>query len=634
MPVFKASGCTARGIGEPDGRGAGQETFRPIQCKPRGWFRYAPQMSAGALGLAAALMLGALPAFGQTPLERHPVAVAPSHQGPIIINAATYGSDNTTPYGVALSGVTLIGENDAVASTPVKGIVVAAAPEPEGHSGLRSALAAALIPFLGAPLSAHEIAALQAAVAGVYRAFALPFTSVTAPPQEITSGVVQLRVVTFRTGTVAVKAAGRTEVPDAAAIRAAVRLAQGDIVDARQLTEDLDWLNRNPYRHVGAVFSPGSATALTDLSLEVSEAKLWSLTAGWSNTGSSATGLQRYSIGGGLYLPMLGGTTLSYLLTGGDDFFADPGRIVLKDGDYPQYLSQAARIVVPTAARQQIEFTPDLVATRQDLDPYTSVQNLTLELPVTYRTAVSNLLPGHYWGDFYVGLALKGLWRKDYFAGSRVAAGSAALVQTTVGWSNTIADRLGETAIDLSVVANPGATIANSGDAAWSAYSGGRVTSAAYVYGVLNLTRRTALPEILGHDGYSWVSQFTGVLADTALPETEQLALGGTSGSRGYRFSDVAVDRGVIWRNALQLPTLAVPGTLNGSLSPYLFGDVAWGEDLSTKAFDTLISLGVGADMSLTSNLSGGVVAGRAMTDAGSVKAGDWSVQGNVSFKF
>ena len=60
---------------------------------------------------------------------------------------------------------------------------------------------AALAPFIGAPLSAHEVAALQAAVAGVYRSFGFPFTSVTAPPQEITTGVLQLRVLTFSAGT-------------------------------------------------------------------------------------------------------------------------------------------------------------------------------------------------------------------------------------------------------------------------------------------------------------------------------------------------------------------------------------------------------------------------------------------------
>ena len=413
-----------------------------------------------------------------------------------------------------------------------------------------------------------------------------------------------------------------------------MRLAQGDVIDARQLSEDLDWLNRNPYRHVGAVFSPGQATALTDLSLEVTEAKPWSLTAGWSNTGSKATGVQRYSVGGGLYLPELGDTTLSYLLTGGDDFFAHPGKIVLKDGEYPQYLSQAGRVVVPTGARQQIEFTPNLVATRQDINANTSVQNLTYELPVTYRSAVSNLLPGHYWGDIYGGFALKGLRRKVHFAGSEVASGNAALLQAIFGWSDTIADRMGETAIDLSLVASAGGLIPNSDDAAWSAYTSGRVTSASYTYGVLNLTRRTTLPQILGQDGYSWDSQFTGLLAGTALPETEQLALGGLTGSRGYSFSDVSVDRGFVWSNDLRLPTLKAPEGLNASVSPYLFADVAWGEDLSTKATSTLVSLGVGADVTFTDNLTGGLTIGRAMTDTGATNSGDWAVNASIKASF
>ena len=607
---------------------------RSIGRKPCGWRARTPRKAVGALGFAAALVLVALPATAQTTLERHPVAVAPSPQGAITINAATYGSDDETPYGVALTGVTLIGENDAVATAPGKGIVVTSAPEPEGNSGLRPALTAALAPFIGAPLSAHEIAALQAAVAGVYRSFGFPFTSVTAPPQEITTGVLQLRVLTFSAGTVAVTSASGSDISDSAAIRNGVRLAQGDVIDARQLSEDLDWLNRNPYRHVGAVFSPGSTTALTDLSLEVSEAKPWLLTAGWSNAGSKATGLQRYSVGGGLFLPELGDTTLSYLLTGGDDFFTHPGKIVLKDGDYPQYLSQAGRIVVPTGARQQIEFTPDLVATRQDIDVNTSVQNLTYELPLTYRSAVSNLLPGHYWGDIYGGLTLKGLSRKVYFAGSEVASGDAALLQAIFGWSHTIADQTGETAIDFSLVASAGGLIPNSDDAAWSAYTSGRVTSASYTYGVLNLTRRTTLPQIMGQNGYSWVSQFTGLLAGTALPDTEQLALGGLSGSRGYSFSDASVDRGFVWRNDLRLPALEAPKALNANVSPYLFADVAWGENLSTKATSTLVSLGIGADVTFADSLTGGLSIGCAMTDAGATKAGDWAVNASIKASF
>jgi len=209
-------------------------------------------------------------------------------------------------------------------------------------------------------------------------------------------------------------------------------------------------------------------------------------------------------------------------------------------------------------------------------------------------------------------------------------------MQFTLGWSDTIPGRHGETALDLSVVVNPGDTIANSSDADWSAYSYGRVTSASYAYSVLNITRNTDLGPLWGKKNYAWVSQFTGLLAGSALPDTERLALGGSAGSRGYDFSDVSVDRGAIWRNELRLPGLATPAGFGTSayFSPYLLADAAWGQDLSTRASDTLISLGAGVDISIGGKLVGGITAGRAMTGAGSVTAGSWSVQGDLTLRF
>lgn len=593
------------------------------------------------MALAALMMVPSPPGKAQTvtqgaPIERHRVVEPSQRPSAITIDTATYGSDDTTPYGVSLVGVTLIGEDDAVSLQPPHGVIVEAAPQPEGKDGLRAALASALLSALGKPLSAHEIAALQAKVAAVYRSFGMPFISVTAPPQEITDGVVQLRVIAFRAGTITVDGANGSPLPDADVIEAGIRLKSGDTIDGSQLSEDIDWLNRNPYRHVGAVFSPGEAIALSDLSMEVDEAKPWTLSAGWSNSGSTATGLQRYSIGAGVFLPWVNDTTLSVLLTGGGDLIAHPDRLLLSDGDYPAYLSEAARIVVPTLARQEIEFAPNLVATRQDLDALTSVQNLTFELPITYRTAVSNLLPGHYWGDLYGVVTFKGLERKVFYSGSEVSSGNAALMEFAFGWTDTINDSHGQTAFDVSLVANPGATIANSDDAAWSSYTNGRVTDASYLYGVINLTRHTQLPPLFGQDGFSLVNQLTGVVASTALPDTDRLALGGTSGSRGYDFSAVAVDQGVVFRNELRAPTLSTPADspIAASFSPYLFADAAWGEDLSNKTSETMISLGAGLDMAVADHVTGSLVVGRAMTDASSTKAGDWTVFGQLGVKF
>ncbi|MEJ2409667.1 MAG: ShlB/FhaC/HecB family hemolysin secretion/activation protein [Novosphingobium sp.] len=578
----------------------------------------------------AGLCIAASPAaaWAQSAIERYPVPVAPPEKAPLIIDEKTYGSDDTKPFGVDLAGVTLIGENAAALARPEPGIRVAAAPSPAGRDDIPAALEAALKPHLGMPLSHAAIAELQAAVAGVYRAEGLPFVSVTTPPQEVTSGVVQLRVIVFRLGRASVEGAGS----DKSAIGDSVRVRPGEAIDANALSEDIDWLNRNPYRAVTGVFSQGEATTLSDLTLSVSEGKPWSVTAGWSNTGSASTGRQRYSVGGGFWLPSAGGATVSYLLTGSGDAFSHPGRIVLQDGAFPHYVSHAARVVVPTAARQQIEFTPDLVASRIDIDAYTAVRSRTFELPLVYRTAVSNLLPGKYWGEIYGGIAYKSAQRQVYFAGTQAASGHAALLQVTAGWADTFRGRTGQTAVDVQLVGNPGKTVAGSDDQSWSIFSGGRVSSASYAYGIVSLTRRTKLG-----DGFAWDSEFTGMLAGTPLPDTERLALGGIAGSRGYGFYDASADRGVIWRNTVRLAGQELPAGMlpwNGSISPYVFADVAWGEDLAAQDSSTLLSAGAGFDLAIANHVTGAFTAGRAITDRTATRASAWNIMANVSMTF
>lgn len=572
----------------------------------------------------------------EVPLERHRPPVPKAGPPVITIDAGTYGSDDTRPYGVALAGVVLIGQGDTVSPHPDGGVNVSAAPQPEGFPALHPQLQEALKPFLGRPLSASVVASLQAAVAAVYRGVGLPFVSVTAPPQEITLGVVHLRVIAFRAATVSVSPAAEAEGADTDIVTRSVRLRPGEVIDARQLSEDITWLNRSPFRRVGAVFSPGEATALSNLSLDVAETKPWSLRAGWSNSGSEATGVHRHSLGGGFWLPWANGTTLSYLLTGGDEFFRHPDRIRLRDGRYPRYLSQAAQVIVPTWPRQQIEFTPNLVVSRQDVDPALSIQSRTFELPILYRSAVSNLLPGRYWGDVYAGASLKGVSRKVHFAGVEAASGRAGLVQFTLGGADSTADAWGSTAIDLRLEINPGSTVADSDDAAWNLYTNGRVARASYAYGVANVVRHTDLPPRLGLPFLSWESEVVAMIADRPLPDTERMALGGVSGSRGYGFADAAVDRGFIWRNDLALPALSAGDALPvaAEAAPYVFADLAWGQDLFDDSAETLASLGAGLDVSLAGYASGSLTVGRAMTNTATVSAGTWTVSANVGISF
>src|SRR5690606_35874799 len=219
----------------------------------------------------------------------------------LTVGPADYGERDETPLGVDIAGIRLIGASAPVLDRPSAGIAIAGidgAPETE--------LNAALAPFLSQPLSLARIAEIQSAIAGAWRDSGHPFVSVTVPPQEITSGVLQLRVIEFRTG---VLTASGTTPERGERLRRGVRSAPGERIEVRRLEEDLDWLNRHGYRRIEAVFEPGDEQGLSDIELAVTEDKPWQVYGGWSNTGSEAA--DRYFLGAGLWIPALNDLTLS-----------------------------------------------------------------------------------------------------------------------------------------------------------------------------------------------------------------------------------------------------------------------------------------------------------------------------------
>src|SRR4030095_10338684 len=120
-----------------------------------------------------------------------------------------------------------------------------------------AALREQLTPFVDRPLSRKLIAEVQAAVAAAYREAGRPFVSVTLPPQEVSSGVLQLRVIPFKFPGIKGAGAAAESYP-----QSRIRLVPGQEIDARKLETDLDWANRNSFRQGGAVFGPGEESCL------------------------------------------------------------------------------------------------------------------------------------------------------------------------------------------------------------------------------------------------------------------------------------------------------------------------------------------------------------------------------------
>lgn len=560
------------------------------------------------LGLAAVLLSAPCAVVAQNFVERNPPPAAPrGDKGALVFDAkSAEGSDDDTPLGVDLAGVMLIGPRQAVSASPGKGVVLGDIGANAPHATLNEALA----PFLGRPLSRKRIAELEAAVAKAYRDTDRPFVSVTLPPQDATHGVVTLRVIEFRLGKIGARDAAGAAPEKAAALATDVRVRAGESIDAAALSEDLDWLNRNPFRRVQGIFAPGDELGGSDLTLSLSETKPWQIFAGIGNTGTKSTGETRLFVGGAALVPFLGDTLVSYQYTTSDDI----------GGERPKYESHSARLTIPTAARQAVEIAGNYVATRQEqpLIPGVTLRtdNDTYEIPVQYRSAVSNLLPGVHAGDFILGAEGKHTERRVAFAGTTLGEGEANLLQFVGGWSWTPTDAYGDTAIDFRVKGNPSGILADSGDAAWSNFTGGRMTSASYAFGTLSVRRTTDLTE-----GLSWVAYLDGILAGSALPDTELMAPGGFYGVRGYLLDDGTFDRGLSLRNELHLPGTDVFG--DDLLSPFVFVDYGYGKGVNTAASVNLVSTGAGMDYRWSSHLSAGAALGFAMRDAAVSKAGD-----------
>ena len=169
-------------------------------------------------------------------------------------------SDDATPLGVNVQGIVLIGADaNARPAAGAKGIDVSQVSGIDAP-GLREQLT----PFLDRPLSRKLIAEVQAKLAAAYREAGRPFVSITLPPQEVSTGVLQLRVIAFKVAGIKVTGAERESFP-----QERIRLVPGQEIDARKLETDLDWANRNPFRQVEAVFGPGKDLGMTDVNIQV-----------------------------------------------------------------------------------------------------------------------------------------------------------------------------------------------------------------------------------------------------------------------------------------------------------------------------------------------------------------------------
>ena len=541
-------------------------------------------------------------------IERHlPPPLAPTAPA-LPAPPSPSSSEDRTPLGPPLGAIILLGSLDpVVAESPAPGIDTHRVPRLE-PARARHSLAA----FLGRPASRKLISEVEATVVQDYRRAGFPLVEVSTPEQEIDRGVLQIRVIEFRLGRVVVSGASPRQ---AERIRRGLRLASGGAIPNARLSQDLDWLDRYPFRTIQPAFSPGAALGETDLDLAVAQSRPFSLDAGYANSGSSPADPSRFFVGGAVGGLLAPDSVTLVQVTGSPDFWLSRG--VPLGERHPVYQSAAARFLAPIAARQDIELSLDAVETNTPVQAFV-VREQTLEAAIGWRGALSTIVPLP--GDLSLGVEARHQLRLTFFGSAAVTEQSENVYQIYAGWSWRWRDRLGSTSLDFTVHAAPGGLDRLNSDQNVRAFTKGRVGSASYVYGDLVLKRSTPLPR-----GFSLSTDLIGQYAGRALPDTEEIGLGGQALVRGYYLDSGAFDDGLVLRDTLFAPALPRLGSgrLRAAMAPYAFLDFGWGRNEAVGASVTIASVGLGANVQINKAISADLALSFPLAAAATTRSGD-----------
>lgn len=473
----------------------------------------------------------------------------------------------------------------------VRGVDVALA-GPFADAGL----VAQLEPLIGRPLDTELLPSLRSAVGGYYADNRALLVRLVLPVQEVRDGVLQILLVRGRVGKVAIEGEkwfSEEQYADA------FGLTTGDELDVAGANAALDRVNVNPFRSATVELSPGSELGVTDVTLRAQDRIPLSLTAGYSDTGTTSTGHDRLNAG----------------VTWGDAFgrgdLLTYGYGTTPDWDVLRSHSLTYVGTLPWGHRLTLSGNH---ADLGSLLPFPfDQQGRSSGGSVRYEFA----LPA--WGRLSHGLSIGADYKRNdsnlLFSNIPVFGSLTETVQGVLGYNGYVPDALGSTRIGVSVAFSPSglATHDNSVD-----YGGQRVgADARYAHASLELARITRLP-----GGFAWHSSVMGQVATTNLLGGEQLALGGVSSLRGYEEGEVYADEGVLLRNELHLPAIRFgKERLAGRLRPLLFWDYGYGfihDPLpGERARHSLSSVGVGARFSFTRHLSAGFDYGWQLIETG-----------------
>ncbi|CAO3424942.1 ShlB/FhaC/HecB family hemolysin secretion/activation protein [Azospirillum doebereinerae] len=404
-----------------------------------------------------------------------------------------------------------------------------------------------MAPYLGQPVTLDRLNEISRQTVIYFREHDHPLVDVVVPEQDISTGTVQIVALEFTAGTVQTE--GNRWFSDGLLLDG-VTTRPGDHILASRLLDDINWLNRNPFRRTDLVYQRSETPGRSDIVLRTADRFPLRVNGGFENTGSPSTergrGFAGFNWGNAFWLDH----QLSYQFTASPDFWRHRLNGV---PDKPHSASHSGSYVAPLPWRH----TLTLFGAYSESLPIVAdgFHQLGRSAQASARYGVPLPTLAGVAQELQAGFDWKRTNNNLEFGGSRVSNTSADVAQWMAGYSGSRPDSWGATAVNATLFASPGGFNDKNTTAALQTQRAG--TNARYDYGRIGLDRLTTLPE-----STSWLLRVQAQMASGALPASEQLGFGGATSVRGYDERVINGDQGILVTNELRTPEFSLAKAL------------------------------------------------------------------------
>jgi len=414
--------------------------------------------------------------------------------------------------------------------------------------------------YLNQPLTRLTIRDIKYTISEYYRDNNYPLVVVEVPEQDITSGVLQLVILEGRLGKVSVQ--GNCYF-SSQRLRNYIDLMPNDPICERGLIRDLNFINRNPFRRVDVVYSPGEDVGTTDLTLMVDDRRPLRFYAGVENNGVPSTSRSRWLAG----------------FNWGNAFWLDHILAYQFTASYKtsEFFAHTLQYIAPLPWHHVFNVYGGYSRVSADL-PIPNMRNTGRSYQASGRYSIPLPPSRALYHEFTIGYDWKRTNNTIEFSDTILNFGkNVNISQFLLGYSGNYERPRYRLDFGLDAVFSPGKMMSDQSKEDYESLREGADND--WVYGVGQFVYLQRLPQ-----DFSLSLLFKGQLTYQNLLPSEQFYLGGYDTVRGYDQRQVNSDNGILLSGELRSPAVQIlkhfkarHRNVRDAFQALIFLDYGWG---------------------------------------------------------